>query len=563
MKRYVLIFIVGFLKKMTIGTRRIIFKTVILFTIFANSSFLLAQQSTGAFVLPKDELIIRDNLATEDKELIIETTEWKVVFSLFYNGGIYQMFDKVYDPKMQDNLLTGPWYSQGGIFDYDVYLWGDQEFMTTVGRNNNPGRASLEILENTPVRLRVRQKCYPRLNNADGPRNDRFIESDMVHTTTEWTFYPTGRINIKFDAVVPEKRDEIRSQGPGGEGKGINVEGNRVTAVNGTNFVDPWVTHGDSIESSKGGWGPIGIDDRIDEDTLILSSEVEFGTNLDFIIRRTNILDETFSIHADGDDRDSPYISYWQGGSNGDILFENMRASDLFRDRTPPVEDDYVLAHWTRSPRQFGSLLAFYELFRGANYSVFNDTGYKNLSYTQVARRGWRMFREHHRYFMAHLGTEKGKILPRIKSVADALPYADDYRNPYAEARVGKLQEGAGFHRGYNLESGAYHVEANENKIAEIVFDTMRGVSVESAIAYYEPAIFVSGLKAEDKKLVVELSKNNGATFEKLPGSLYNITSKAESYQLGADDKRLVQLLFTIPAYATGEKKWVIRFRKL
>ena len=116
------------------------------------------------------------------------------IFSLFYNGGIYRLFDKVYDPNQSDNLATGPWYTQGAIFDYDVYLIGSQEFMTTVGRNDSVGSTTLEILENTPVRLRFRQSGHPRLNNGQGPPDDQFIELDMVEVTTDWTFYPTGRI---------------------------------------------------------------------------------------------------------------------------------------------------------------------------------------------------------------------------------------------------------------------------------------------------------------------------------------------------------------------------------
>jgi len=53
-------------------------------------------------------LTITDNLAAAEKELVVESEEWKVIFSLFYNGGIYRMFDKVYDPGLTDNLVTGP-----------------------------------------------------------------------------------------------------------------------------------------------------------------------------------------------------------------------------------------------------------------------------------------------------------------------------------------------------------------------------------------------------------------------------------------------------------------------
>ena len=505
------------------------------------------------------KLAVTDKLKTEEKELIIDTDEWKVVMSLFYNGGIYKMFDKVHDPNMQDNLVMEPEYSQGGIFDYDVYLQGDQEFMTTLGRNSDPCRATLEILENTPVRLRVRQKCHPRLNNGDGPPEDIFLELDKVETTTEWTFYPTGRINIKFDAVTDEDWNKIISQGPGGTGKGINSKGNTITSANGTDFLHPWITQGDMIESTSGGWGPVQVAERIDKDTLILETEVASGTNLDFIIRRTNILDETFSIHADGDMGPTPHTSYWQGGSNGDILYDNGTDGDFFRNGTPPVEDDYVYALWTRLPRGFGSLLAFFEPFTGASYAVFNDLTW-NVSYTQVARRGWRRFEEHHRHFMAQMGTENGKILPRIKSVADSLPFADDYRHPYAEARIGTLLTGDGISAyGYHVSTGAYHIKADQNKTAAIAFDTSRGGTVESPLAYFQPAILVSDFDIIDDNLLVELSQDNGNTYEELPNAWYNITTFDKSSQLGTTSRRLIQLFCPIPSIATAENAWILR----
>ncbi len=503
-------------------------------------------------------LTVTDNLAAAEKELVVESEEWKVIFSLFYNGGIYRMFDKVYDPGQTDNLVTGPWYCQGGIFDYDIYLLNSQEFMTTLGKNDDPARATLEILENTPVRLRVRQFCHPRLNNGDGPPADPFIEFDMVEATTEWTFYPTGRVNIKFDTEVPDDWDGIVSQGPGGAGKGINASGTTITVVNGTSFVDPWVTHGDRIESPQGGWGPIRIEDRTGASTLQLQSSVSSGTNLDFIIRRPYVTEETVSIHADGDPGSGSHTSYWQGGSNGDPLYDNGGYGDKFRNPTPPVRYDYCYAHWTRSPRQYGSLLAFNEDYTNASFAVFNDQSWGDISYTQVGRYEQWVYVEHHRHFMAHLGTENGQVLPRIKSVADALPFADDYKNPYAEARAGTLQNGDGISTyGYHVPTGAYHIAADVNKTAAIAFDTLRGGSV--AITYHKPAVLVSNFDVADNRLSVELSQDNGSTFETLPLAWYNVTTYDESSQLGGTDRRLIQLLCPIPATATGANKWGLR----
>ncbi len=510
----------------------------------------------------KPRLEVTDNLSSEDKELTIETNEWKVVFSLYYNGGIYQIFDKVFDPAQKDNLVTGPWYSQGGIFDYDVYLQGDQEFSTALGKNDDPGRASLQILENTPVRLRLRQKCRPRLNNGDGPPNDKFIELDMVDTTTDWTFYPTGRVNIKFDAVVADDWTGLCSTGPGGDGPGITADGNTIHAVNSTSFLIPWITRGDMLESKSAGWGPVEIAERLDEHTLRLTAPVPAGTNLDFTIRRPYILDETISIHADGDPQDAPRKSYWQGGSNGVPVWSNGTDGDLFRPNSPPLVRDYVLVHWTRTPRGFATMLALNEPLRGFTYGVFNDLTWRDISYTQVARRGWRPFEEHHRNFMAQLATQNAESLPSIKSVAEALPFADDYLHPFARAVTGTLLSGPGISEyGFHVPTGSYHIVADAN-IAAIAFDAMRAGSVASPLAYYNPAILVSDFDVPDDCVRIELSKDAGSSFEPLTPSGYNLTTRAESTQLGSPGKRLFQLLTTIPETSTGPNTCVLRFSR-
>lgn len=513
-------------------------------------------------------LVVTDRLATEDKELVVETQEWKVIFSLFYNGGIYRLFDKMHDPNQQDNLVTGPGYCQGGLFDYDVYLEGDQEFSTAIGRNAGPGRASLTIIENTPARVRILQKCQPRLNNDRGPPGDWFVELDMVETTTEWTFYPTGRGNLKFDAVVAPGWDGICSHGPGGGGKAINTDGNTVTASQGTDFLIPWVTEGDTIESTAGGWGPVRITARPDRSTLHLASAVPGGRNLDFTIRRPTILDETFSIHADGAPGPAPHTSRWQGGSNGDPLFQKVVTNvagaydgDLFRSDTPPLANDYVLVHWTRPPRGFGSLLAFWQPFEGASYAVFNDRSWPDISYTQVARRGRRPFQEHHRFFQIQMGTENARILPRIKSVAEALPCADDYRHPYAETRRGKLRADDGSSKcGFNWATGAYEIAADEAGTAEIAFDTARGGSVKELLAYWQPAVVVTNLRPGAERIRVELSQDNGATFHPLPESWFNLAPEGVPARMsGSPKETLLQLLCPIPARAAGPSRWVLR----
>ena len=122
--------------------------SISIFFLFAGTQLCLAINELKGWLPSETKLVVTNKLDTDEKELVIETSEWKVVMSLFYNGGIYKMYDKVHDPNQQDNLVTDNSYSQGGLFDYDVYLQGDQEHMTTLGRNDSPGQATLEILEN-------------------------------------------------------------------------------------------------------------------------------------------------------------------------------------------------------------------------------------------------------------------------------------------------------------------------------------------------------------------------------------------------------------------------------
>ncbi len=141
------------------------------------------------------------------------------------------------------------------------------------------------------------------------------------------------------------------------------------------------------------------------------------------------------------------------------------------------------------------------------------------------------------------------------------MPYSDDYRHPYTQARKGTLQTGEGISTcGYHLASGAYHIVADKNKTAEIAFDVGRGGAADSAIAYQQPAVLVSGFDVADKRLCVELSKDSGATFEELPRSWYNVTKHTESSELGGKGRHLLRLLCTIPATAINKGAWVLRF---
>ncbi len=485
-------------------------------------------------------LSIEDHLETSKKNLIVESDDFKMVFSLFYAGGPHRLFDKSYDAS--DNLFTGPWYCQGSAFDYDVYLGDRREFSTTQGKNASVGRASLEILEKTGCRVRIRQKCHPRLNAGSGPKGNPFVELDMVHCTTEWTIYPTGRINIKFYAAAPPEFNGITSSGPGGAGKGITTDGTtKVIGTNGTSFRDPWVTKGDTLESPSGGWKPIEIAEKPDDTTLILESPAPAGKNIDFIIRRENITNETFSIHSDGDTGQPPLKPRWEGGRNNG-----------------PIEQTYVIAHWSKPPRKFGSSLSFFEPYN-AKFLTIDLTTWRDISFTQIGIPGKRPFKPHHRHLMAQLGTENGWALPRIKSMMDATPAARDYRNPYSEARIGSLLSGEEYINGYRLKTGAYCIKA-ANNIAAITFDSGRGAGY--ALAYYMPVVLISDFDVDHDYIKVEMSNDNGKSFSVLDLGLYNLTSLSDENELGLN-KRLFQYLGTIPASARDKSACIFRFSSL
>lgn len=525
-------------------------------------------------------LAVDDRLAI-DGTIAVSTPEWKLVFSDEFNGGIYQWFDRVFDPAEADNLATasgGGNYSQGTVFDYDVYLgsgiFNPIEFSTAIGRNASPGALQLSILERSPARVRILQKNQPRLNNGAGPPNDPFPEVRFIETTTVWTIYPTGKIDIAFDAVTNPAFVYVDS-GPGGGGKAIAAPGccgleQWVNAQNGTNFLNSGVWAGDTIESASGGWGPIRIVSRYSPTQLILETPVPAGNHLSFIVRRSMIFSETISIHADGDPTivnqcADPAVSHWQGGSNGVPIWTTPDGSScqgLMRSGGGPIGDDFVLAHWTRT-RGAGSLLTFFEPWAGVNFGAFNDLAFTDISYTQLGKAGYRPFEPHHRHFLAQLGTVGGAVLPQIKSVADALPFADDYRTPFAEARVGTLDVATPY--GFDPGSGTYEIHASGNQAA-IAFDTLGGgrttstcgASCPQPVAYHAPAVLLADFDVSHDNVVVELSVDNGVTFAPLAPGLYDLTSFADEASLGAN-RRLFQYLGTIPETASGGAAYVFR----
>jgi len=306
---------------------------------------------------------------------------------------------------------------------------------------------------------------------------------------------------------------------------------------------------------------------RFSPTSLILDAPAPAGTNQSFIVRRSMIFNETLSIHADGDPSivnqcSDPAVSHWQGGSNGVPVWavpDGSSCHGLFRAQgsgIPPISGDYVLAHWTRT-RGAGSLLAFFEPWAGVNFGAFNDLAFTDISYTQLGKAGYRPFAEHHRHFLAQLGTVGGSSLPQIKSVAEALPFADDYRAPYAEARVGMLASGGDITvYGYDPGTGTYEITATGTRAA-IAFDTSAGG--RTSLGYQSPAVLIGNFAVGNGRVLVERSTDGGASCAPLPPRLYNLTDFADEAALGPN-RRLFQYLGTIPATAAGVAAWVFRF---
>ena len=140
--------------------------------------------------------------------------------------------------------------------------------------------------------------------------------------------------------------------------------------------------------------------------------------------------------------------------------------------------------------------------------------------------------------------------------MSDALPYALDYRSPYAEALVGVLLSGPLLVNGFNLETGSYEILAAANQ-AVIRFDASGGG--RAALAYKSPVVVVGGLSGAPENLLVEISTNAGHDFTPLGSEFSNLTSPADEASLGVG-RRLFQYLGDIPGTATGSSAVAFRF---
>lgn len=510
----------------------------------------------------------------------VQTPLWRLDFDELYNGGIHQWFDLAADPGMTDSLAgalaaggTFP-YSQGALFGYQAYLHGapSMEFMTTMGVNADPGTLDLSVLEDSPARVRIRQRGMPRLNNGQGPLADVFPEIGFITATTTWTIYPTGGVFIDFTTEVDEAGVTIAS-GPGGGGHGVDAPGccgneNRLFATGGADFREAGVLPGHTVESVSGAWGPIRIYDRPSPTELVLESPVPAGTGLDYLVRAREIVGETISIHGDGDVNSMCTIRPWQAGSNDKPLWEDSPVPQF----VPNLSDQYVLAQWAMEGRSAGSLLSFFELpWPDANLAAFDSCVYEDISYTQVGRFGPPAVpTERHLHLLAQMGSVATACgLPAIRDVAAAIPIALDHRTPDAAALVGTLDAGPGIVGGFDPATGAYGVTAAAVAPAvcgagappcyEVVvrFDAQGGA--RGGTAYHTPAIMLNGFPVADEHVSIEISTDGGGTFAPLPWRRFNLSAESDAAVFGSG-RRLFQYLADVPASASGAAAVAFRF---
>ena len=130
------------------------------------------------------------------------------------------------------------------------------------------------------------------------------------------------------------------------------------------------------------------------------------------------------------------------------------------------------------------------------------------------------------------MGSSSATVLPTIKSVADAPPYSNDYRAPFAEALVGTLATGPEISAyGFNPGTAAYEIVAQDDE-AVIRFDGFGGG--RGGLRYYQPAIEMLDFFVDEANVVVERAIDGGATFQSLNPGEYNLTTQAEEAEVGA-----------------------------
>lgn len=138
------------------------------------SALLLFGPVSSALAASALPLTTTDNRGV-DGTITVETGEWRLVFSDQFNGGPSEWYDLAFPGGASDNLATesaGGNYSNGSIFDYDVYLGTNATnlivYMTTMGRNASPGSLVFDLVETSAARTVIRQEGHPRLNNGAG-----------------------------------------------------------------------------------------------------------------------------------------------------------------------------------------------------------------------------------------------------------------------------------------------------------------------------------------------------------------------------------------------------------
>ncbi len=117
-----------------------------------------------------------------------------------------------------------------------------------------------------------------------------------------WGDHPLFGIGVgRYALWKTSPADGVVAAGPGGTGSSVSVGAapfeRWVNAGPGVKFDAMDVLPGDTIESTRGGWGPVPIEGRWSATQLILASPAPRGENLDFVVRHPPF-DPALRAHA-------------------------------------------------------------------------------------------------------------------------------------------------------------------------------------------------------------------------------------------------------------------------
>jgi len=147
------------------------------------------------------------SLRCDGSRIFVTAPDFELGWDLYYNGGLVRWYDLANDPERRENLCMtseNGSYSQGSVYDYSTYKFSDgREYMHTLN-NDDPSDVTLEVLEASPARVRIRQVGHVIDNTGS---NAKWTD---VTTTTDYTVYPTGRMAVDARADYLPGAEDLR-----------------------------------------------------------------------------------------------------------------------------------------------------------------------------------------------------------------------------------------------------------------------------------------------------------------------------------------------------------------